>query len=195
MILVRIARLAHPLDGHLDVVVGSPQIDVRAEERPVGAAAVLVGHSDTSCIHQPNAGDLSVELGMRVAADDDSFRNSGKSGGDPLLGGDRGQDLLVASRRSVAEKGLPEPIDVEGHARGEIAEETAVLRVQLVGDPGAGLAITVTAHPDGVVAESRMSERTSRGIGPATTSPPTTMRSTELAAASASTASRAGRFP
>lgn len=90
---------------------------------------------------------------MRVAADDDSFSNTGKRGGDPLLRGDRGQDLLVAARRSVAEESLPEPVDVEGHVRGEIAEEPVLLRTQLVGDPGAGHAITVTAHPDGVVAE------------------------------------------
>ncbi len=40
-------------DGGLDVVLGAPELDVRAEQRPVRAARPLVRHADAAGIHDP----------------------------------------------------------------------------------------------------------------------------------------------
>ena len=166
MIFVRITGRAHPFMAPLDVVVGSPQVDVRAQARPVGAAAALVGHPDTSCVHQSYARRLTVELGVGVAADDDLLRGRRRAM-EATRSSDEGtgQDLLVASRRSVAEERLTEAVDVKCDAGWELAEEAELFRIQSAGGPGAGL--DESPFPRTQTASSRPRRRESTGVASA----------------------------
>ena len=90
------------------------QLHVRPEQRPVRARPRLVGHADAAGVDQALARDPPVELDVRVAADDDRLLDPDKRRRHPLLGRDRGQDLLVASRRAVTEEDRAKPVDGHG---------------------------------------------------------------------------------
>ena len=61
-----------------DVVVGSAQHDVRAEEQPERGRHAFVGHADRARVHDPPTPDAPVELPMRVPADDDALSDAGE---------------------------------------------------------------------------------------------------------------------
>jgi hypothetical protein len=145
--LLDLVEAGHPsglqlLDRGLEVVRRAPQLDVRAEQRPVREAWFrLVGKADAAGVEQPPAGHPPVVLHVRVRRDDADRVDAGREVGHARLGRRHGHALLVASRRAVAEERLPQPGDVHAHAGLHAAEVlgepgTLVLRVLPARDLG-----------------------------------------------------------
>lgn len=85
-------------DRFLDVVLGSAQSHIRAEEPPVCAWTSLIRHSDASRIYRADAGNLPIELNMRMRGDQNTPREVARHRADACFWSRRRYELLIASR-------------------------------------------------------------------------------------------------
>ena len=122
--------------GGTNVVLGPLLSDVRVEQRPVGTRSSLERHADTAGVDDARAPERAVELGVRVATHDEALLDAGEHRPPAFLRRDGGQDLVVTSRRPVAEQGRAEPVDLDHHGLLEGGLEVPLPLVDHGGRPG-----------------------------------------------------------
>src|SRR5213593_1603103 len=129
------ALCPHPPGGRLAVVVRAPELDPRAEHRPV-RTRLAVRHAHAAGIDDPQAIDLAVELHVRVAAHHEVGLDPGHQRPHTLVGSLGAEDVHVVARDGVAEE---HPADafhtVDADRRLERGEEVALPLVDLAGAP------------------------------------------------------------
>src|SRR5947209_6653959 len=137
------------------VVLGAPELDLGAEERPVGARLVLVRHADAAGVHPADGADPAVVLHVRMTRDDGVGAHVREDSGEPRLRREGRDHVDVVLRRGMAEEDVSQPVDVELHVLGEAVDEVDLLVAQL----GAArlleqLALGVAAEPARAVAQA-----------------------------------------
>src|SRR2546423_5227726 len=90
-----------------------PELDPRAEERPVRAWPVLVRHADAAGVDQADSVDLPLELNVRVAGDDDRGVDAREHLAQPVDRRRGRDDLPVVARGGVAEEDRAEVLDLK----------------------------------------------------------------------------------
>ena len=96
-----------------------PEVDVFAvQQRPERTLLALVRDADAAGVDEADAIDNTLELHMRVPADDEALLDSLERGPKALVGGDAGQDLVVVARRAVAVQDA-----TERHGLWKVAQE------------------------------------------------------------------------
>jgi hypothetical protein len=88
-------------------------LHARAEKKPIGAGAPLVGQADRTGVEHPPGPELTIELHVGVPTHDDGLIDSLERSAPPALGRQRSERFLVVAGRSVAEEGRTEAVDVE----------------------------------------------------------------------------------
>src|SRR5919202_1778582 len=117
------------------VVLGSAELDLRAEERPVRTRLVLVGHPDAAGVHPADAADTPVHLDVRVAGDDDVGAHAVEDPPQPPLRRQRRDDVEVVLRRGMAEENPSHTGELELDPFRETVEELDLLVAQRSAKP------------------------------------------------------------
>ena len=89
-----------------------PKLDTWTEQQPVGSR-LAEWHSHATGINDPHASDQSVELHVRVAANDQRRASGLKDRKKVFLRCRQSEDLGVAPRRGISEEDLAHAVDLE----------------------------------------------------------------------------------
>jgi hypothetical protein len=157
-------RLAAAARG-VEVVVRATELDLGTEQRPVGARPPLVGHTDAAGVDHAAVVEPAVELVVRVAADDGGLFDAVQDPAQPLVGGDGGDRLEIATRRAVAEERRPEALDLERQRRRPRVDPGAIVVRQLRLQPFVPRPPTLLVGPE-VAVRVAVDERGARAEGP-----------------------------
>jgi hypothetical protein len=189
-----------------------PQLDVRAEQQPIGAS-ISERHSHAAGIHNSDFANPAIELHMCVPANRDLGFYACKGWQNSSLRRQSGENLIFVARRPVAEQNFAKALDLQAYRLRPSTQHPLVFRADLLCTP-AHRFLRLLRHAPWIFTSTRLQQRdlaipvdklrgllqlldaskVSTGMGPGNASPPTTIRSTFSCRTSSNTASSAGRF-
>ena len=107
-----VMRVSNALSCLRRVVGNVPKLNIRTQQEPIRTGSPN-GHPHASSVYHTCRPNHSIELHVRMTADNEAASIPSKTGKSRFSGVETSQALIFVSRRRMAKQHLAQPVDLE----------------------------------------------------------------------------------